>query len=115
MVKLVDVAKRKGVPLRQSYTRLAKRDAILVGRYSHAHQFKRARRQLKFLRTRLGRVIRDIRRKIAGDDALKARFAPLLDLALRVLHQAHPHPRTKIYPLHPPTYECTTNRKSRPP
>jgi IS5 family transposase len=28
-----------------------------VGRYTHAHQFNRARRELKFLRTRLGRVI----------------------------------------------------------
>jgi len=36
-----------------------------VGRYTHAHQFKRARRQLNFLHTRLGRIIRDIRRKIA--------------------------------------------------
>src|SRR5258708_664646 len=54
IVKLVDFAKRNDVPLRQSYLRLAKRAAIMVGRYIHAHQFKRARRQLKFLRTRLG-------------------------------------------------------------
>ena len=47
----------------------------MVGRYTHAHQFKRARRELKFLRIRLGRIIRDIRHKIAGNDALKERFA----------------------------------------
>jgi IS5 family transposase len=41
--KLVDLAKRKGVELRQSYRRVAKRAAIMVGRYTHAHQFKRAR------------------------------------------------------------------------
>src|SRR5262245_28054092 len=52
--KLVELAKREGVELRQSYLRLAKRAAIMVGRYTHAHQFKRARRELKFLRTRLG-------------------------------------------------------------
>ncbi len=34
-------------------------------RYIHAKQFKRANRELKFLRTRLGRLMRDIRRKIA--------------------------------------------------
>jgi Phage integrase, N-terminal SAM-like domain len=50
-------ARRSGVPLRQSYLRVAKRAAIMVGRYTHAHQFKRARRQLKFLRTRLGRIM----------------------------------------------------------
>src|SRR5215469_6471622 len=76
--KLVDLARRHDVPLRQSYRRVAKRAAIMVGRYSHAHQFKRARRQLKFLRIRLGRVIRDIRRKIAGNEALQGRFAGVL-------------------------------------
>ena len=67
--KLVEMAKREGVELRQSYLRVAKRAAIMVGRYTHAHQFKRARRQLKFLRTRLGRIIRDVRRKIEGGTA----------------------------------------------
>src|SRR5262249_43327110 len=46
--KLVELAKREGVPLRQSYLRLAKRAAIMVGRYTHAHQFKRARRERSF-------------------------------------------------------------------
>src|SRR5438270_8758802 len=82
--KLVDLAQRTGVRLRQSYRRVAKRAAIMMGRYSHAHQFKRARRELKFLRVRLGRVIRDIRRKIAGNDRLEQRFADLLALAVRV-------------------------------
>ena len=39
------------------------------------------------LRTRLGGVIRDIRRKIEGDIALEDRFGSLLDLAHRVRHQ----------------------------
>src|SRR5436853_3674989 len=87
--KLVDFAQRSGVPLRQSYRRVAKRAAIMVGRYTHAHQFKRARRAMKFLRIRLGRVIRDIRRKIAGDEGLNARFADLLALAHRVRFPDH--------------------------
>jgi transposase, IS5 family len=66
--KLTELARRNDVPLRQSYRRVAKRAAIMVGRYTHAHQFQRARRQLKFLRIRLGRVIRDIRRKIDGNE-----------------------------------------------
>jgi hypothetical protein len=53
--KLVDLACRHHVPLRQSYRRVAKRAAIMVGRYTHAHPFKRARRALKFLRIRLAR------------------------------------------------------------
>jgi len=59
------------VPLRQSYTRVAKRAAMMAGRYAHAKQFKRHNRRLKFLRTRLGRLIRDIGRKIDGDEAIE--------------------------------------------
>jgi IS5 family transposase len=113
--KLVDLAKREGVELRQSYRRVAKRAAIMVGRYTHAHQFKRARRELKFLRTRLGRVIRDIRRKIAGDPALEEYFGPLLDLALRVRHQEQRQRGPKVYSLHAPEVECIGRGKARAP
>jgi IS5 family transposase len=113
--KLVDLAKCEGVKLRQSYLRLAKRAAIMVGRYTHAHQFKRARRELKFLRTRLGRVIRDIRRKIEGDPALEDRLGPLLDRALRVRHQEQRQRGPKVYSLHAPEVECIGKGKARAP
>jgi len=83
----------------------------MVGRYSHSHQFKRARRELKFLRTRLGRIIRDIRRQIEADPALEDRFGPLLDLALRVRLQRGP----KVYSLHAPEVECIGKCKVRAP
>src|SRR5262249_34537044 len=46
--KLGELAKCHGVPVRQSYRRVARRAAIMIGRYSHTHQFKRAGRELKF-------------------------------------------------------------------
>ena len=113
--KLVDLAERNGVRLRQSYRRVAKRAAIMMGRYSHAHQFKRARRELKFLRVRLGRVIRDIRRKIAGNDRLEQRFADLLALAVRVRFQDHRQRGPKVYALHAPEVECIGKGKARAP
>src|SRR5690242_3232239 len=113
--KLVDLARRHDVPLRQSYRRVAKRAAIMVGRYTHAHQFKRARRALKFLRIRLGRVIRDIRRKIAGNERLEQRFADLLALAVRVRFQDHRQRGPKIYALHAPEVECIGKGKARAP
>jgi transposase, IS5 family len=113
--KLVALAKAEGVPLRQSYIRVAKRAAIMVGRYTHAHQFKRMRRALKFLRTRLGRVIRDIRRKIADDVARKARFNPLLDLAVKVSVQDHRQRAPKVYSMHAPEVECIGKGKARTP
>jgi transposase, IS5 family len=60
------LAHKCGLQLRQSYLRIAKRAAMMAGRYAHAKQFQRHHRQLRLLRTRLGRLIRDIRRKIAG-------------------------------------------------
>src|SRR5207344_2529520 len=113
--KLVELSKREGVELRQSYRRVAKRAAIMVGRYTHAHQFTRARRELKFLRTRLGRIIRDIRRKIEGNTALEDRFGPLLDLALRVRHQEQRQRGPKVYSLHAPEVECIGRGKARAP
>ena len=87
----------------------------MVGRYTHAHQFKRARRELKFLRTRLGRIIRDIRRQIDGNSVLEDRFGPLLDLASRVRQQETRQRGPKIYSLHAPEVECIGKGKARTP
>jgi hypothetical protein len=73
--------------LRQSYRRVGKLALIKHQRYAHAHQFKRANRSLRKLKTYLGRVIRDIGRRIVGDDALEEIFAHELSLARRVLAQ----------------------------
>ena len=68
------LARKYGIRLRQSYLRIAKRAAMMAGRYAHAKQFNRHHRQLRLLRIRLGRIIRDIRRKIAGKTDLEALF-----------------------------------------
>jgi transposase, IS5 family len=81
------LAKTHDVVLRQSYARVATRAAMMVGRYAHAKQFERAARQMNFLRTRLGRVIRDVRRKITGDAALEEMFAVPLSRALQIRSQ----------------------------
>src|SRR5579863_1133296 len=85
--KLVRLAKRHGVALRQSYERVGKRALIAYQRYAHAKQFKRANRALRTLRTYLGRVMRDIKRKIRGDEAKQAIFRHPLWLAERVSEQ----------------------------
>ena len=69
--QLGKLAKEHDVPLRQSYGRVAKTAAMMAGRYAHAKQYKRMHRRLKFLRTRLGRMIRDIRRKTEGNEKLR--------------------------------------------
>ena len=78
IVMLARLAKKHDVPLRQSYVRVTKRAALMAGRYAHAKQYKRHNREIKFLRTRLGRLIRDIRRQTEGDAALEAVFTGAL-------------------------------------
>jgi hypothetical protein len=56
--RLVRLAKKTGVSLRQSYERVGKRALFAHQRYAHATQFKRANRALKTIRTYLGRVPR---------------------------------------------------------
>ncbi len=111
---LVRQAKRHGIVLRQSHTRLAKAAAVRAGRYAHARQFRRMRRELKRLRTYLGRVFRDIGRKIAGNGELEARFVRLLGLVERLLAQK-PKDSNKLYSLHAPEVVCISKGKARTP
>src|SRR5438105_9593903 len=58
---LTRLARKHGMRLRQSYLRIATRAAMMAGRYAHAKQFNRHRRQLRVLCTRLGRLIRSFK------------------------------------------------------
>lgn len=62
--KLVRLAKRTGIELRQSYARVGKLALIKQQPYA-AKQFRRAGKALRKLRTYPGRTIRDIGRRIA--------------------------------------------------
>jgi IS5 family transposase len=104
--RLVRLAWRHGVGLRQSYVRVGKRALIQHQRYAHAKQFKRARRALKSIRTMLGRVIRDLTRKVADRPDLAEVFALPLSLARRVKDQRQQQRGRKIYSLHAPEVEC---------
>ena len=108
---LVRQAKAAGLALRQSHTRLAKTAAAKAGRYAHAKQYRRMRRELKRLRTYLGRVYRDIGRKIAGNTAQQTRFARLLGLVERLLIQK-PGDHNKLYSLHAPEVVCIAKGKA---
>ena len=73
-MRLVRMAGVHGLTLRQSYVRVAKKALIQHQRYAHAKQFKRAGKQLKRLKTWLGRTIRDIERQVRGNGALEQVF-----------------------------------------
>jgi transposase, IS5 family len=114
---LVRLAKGAGIKLRQSYGRVGKFALIKHQRYAHAKQFKRANRALRTLRTYLGRVIRDIARKLEGNVDLLHEIAlnRMLALARRVFDQRQHQRGPKVYSLHAPEVECIGKGKAHRP
>lgn len=114
---LVRLAKRYGVKLRQSYARVGKFALIKHQRYAHAKQFKRANRALKKLKTYLGRIIRDIGRKLGGNADLLGGIVleRMLSRARRVLEQKQHQRGPKVYSLHAPEVECIGKGKAHRP
>ena len=109
------LADKHGVRLRQSYVRVARHAAMMAGRYAHAKQFNRHRRQLRFLRSRLGRLIRDIGRKIAGRPDLEAALALPLTQASQIRSQQQRQRGWKLYSFHAPETECIGKGKASAP
>lgn len=105
--KLVKEAEKRGIELRQNFRRLAKKALLRQGRYSHARQMKRSKKETKKLHVYLGRVTRDIRRKAAEvDPALE----DLLRLSERLLAQKKDD-KNKLYSVHAPEVECIAKGK----
>ncbi len=110
-IKLVKQAQRCGIELRQSYQRVAKRAFCLQHRYSHARQFKKAEKQLRKLKTYLGRVTRDIERNISQNQQLQQEFSDLLEMSGRLLSQKRDS-KNKLYSLHAPEVNCISKGKA---
>jgi IS5 family transposase len=76
----------------------------LIGRYVHAKQFKRMKKAMRRLRTRVGRVHCEVQRQLHTlPEAAKAKVQDLLSCT-------HPDPaderQDKLYALHAPEVEC---------
>ncbi len=108
--RLVRLAFKHNVPLRQSYARLGPRALRKAGSYAHARQFKRAKKEVRRLKTYLGRVYRDILRKILDDPDLHAQFHEELELTERMLAQQKKD-KNKLYSIHGPEVECIAKGK----
>ncbi|MFZ4405269.1 MAG: IS5 family transposase [Pseudobdellovibrionaceae bacterium] len=106
---LVKAARKCGIRIKQSYNRKAKFIQIKSGRYFHAKQFKRGKNAIKKLRTMLGRVIRDVRRKMKDENYI---LIEKLDLAEKIFNQLESS-RNKIYSLHEPYVDCISKGKAR--
>ena len=114
-VMLVKLAKKHGVTLRQGYPKVGKFALMKHQRYAHAKQFKRARRELRRLKSFLGRVIRDIDRQVRSNPSLETIFRPKLFLAQRVHDQERGQRGKKVYSIHAPEVECIGKGKAHRP
>jgi len=114
--KLVEAAKVEGLPLRQSYARKGPEALRRHGRYVHARQFKRARRQRKKLRNYLGRILREFerRRQSAHAQGFAENTEELLSLCAR-LYRQQTKSKNKLYALHAPEVVCMSKGKARQP
>jgi IS5 family transposase len=112
---LVRLASKHGLKLRQGYPKVGKRALMKYQRYAHAKQFKRARRELRRLKTMLGRVIRDIDRQVRSSPSLNTIFRPRLFLAQRVHAQERGQRGAKVYSIHAPEVECIGKGKAHKP
>ena len=112
---LVRLAAEHGVPLRQNYNREAPRLAAQIGRYAHAKQYRRMRKALRTLRTRVGRVCREVRRQIEQIGAEhRDRAREFLRRAQRILTQKTKD-KHKLYAFHAPEVEFIAKGKARTP
>lgn len=112
LLGLAREARRAGIELRQSYVRVGKRALQQSQRYRHAKQMNRAKKQERRLKTWLGRMVRDVRRKFPEN-------APeSLKLALAKAHKLHDQTRdskVKLLSWHAPEVECIGKGKAHKP
>jgi IS5 family transposase len=105
---LVRQAKQHQVKLRQSYVRLGKQALLKQSRYATARQGRRAQKQTQKLRTYLGRVIRDLERKLSVPSQA---LATLLESAKQIDTQQKQDTH-KCYSVHAPEVECIAKGKA---
>jgi IS5 family transposase len=109
--QLVDVARELNITLRQTYQKEDRMLAIKVGRYAHAKQFRRMKRAVKKLKGHLGRVYRDLLRKLPEQANLTAYQQQCIHHAARLLKQTR-NSKNKLYSLHAPEVDCISKGKS---
>jgi len=110
--RLVRLAKTHRIALRQSYVRVGPRLLFQNNRYGAARQLRRQRRTTARLKTVLGRVYRDLTRRLDEQpEAVQAVFAEPMALTRRLLEQQR-RDKHKLYSLHAPEVECIAKGKA---
>ena len=109
--RLVKMARREGLVVKQSYKHVGKRLLMQSSRYAHARQMQRARACTRKLRTQLGRVVREIERQVTKPTE---KLAKLLETARRI-HAQQRRDKNKVYSVHEPEVQCIAKGKAGKP
>ena len=111
--QLVRMARASGVVLRQSYTRCGQRELVALARSARGHHKPGLRKHTRKLKTYLGRMVRDIERRLSPEQRTP-KWTRTLELAQRLLTQQRSDP-AKIFSVHAPETECIAKGKLRKP
>ena len=110
-IKLVEAAKAEGIELKQTYAKEGQLLGYKAGRYAHARQFKRMRKAIKRQSTIVGRLHREITRKMSPlSQAVQEALGHSVAKAKRIIAQTRSHKtkdkQPKLYSWHAPEVEC---------
>ena len=107
---LVRFCKKEGVKLRQTYKRKSKKSLFKQARFAHLRKFRQARKEQKKLKVYVGRVIRDIQRKMP-DWRKNLPLKKLLEISQAVFEQQRSD-KDKVYSVHAPEVKCYSKGKA---
>ena len=118
--KLVEAAKAQGIELKQTYAKEGQLLGYKAGRYAHARQYKRMRKVIQRQRTIVGRLQREVGRKmsalgLAVQETLGHTLSQAQRLILQTASKKNPGKQGKLYSWHAPEVECISKGKSRTP
>lgn len=86
--KVVEAAKDEGIEFKQTYAKEGQLLSYKAGRYAYARQFKRMRKMIKCQRTIVGRLQRELARKMTTlSQAIQETLGQTLDKAKRLVMQ----------------------------
>jgi IS5 family transposase len=104
--KCLDISKKEGITLRQTYTRTLKQLSIDQRFRNHPKNKGKARKADKKVKTIAGRLVRELKRHLGQESVYEKNF----DLFTRVLLQKR-NSKSKIYSLHEPDTVCISKGK----
>lgn len=107
--QLWNIAEAEGIRLRQSYRRTLKQLKRQAWFGHHPRRRKKARKALKKMQIRVGRLVRDVSGKLDRDRLVE--YEPVLQLCQQITDQKKSD-KNKIYSFHEPEVACIAKGKA---